>query len=330
MMGHRTLSREVMELHNQLLIADGHCDTILELIKTKRRLASPSIKGHVDLERLKKGNVRIQFFAAFIETIYKPYNSLGRVLELIDRFFQEVDLCREHISPGLTIRKIKKDLDMGKIIAVLGIEGGEALNGSTAVLRMLYRLGVRFIGLTWNQRNQLADGVGERFTGGGLTSFGIEVIKEMNELGMIIDLAHISEQGFWDVLKRSNAPVMVSHTNCYKLCNHPRNLTDKQIKALAMHDGIMGLSFVPEFLGSGNPGLEEFMNHLDHVAGLVGTEVIAIGSDFDGIDKTARQLTDCRCYPLITEKLMDRGYTKREIQGIMGENMLRFMKKILK
>ncbi|HWI54409.1 MAG TPA: dipeptidase [Desulfobacteria bacterium] len=329
MMGNKNLSREVMELHNQIIIADGHCDTILELLRSNRRLASPSMKGHVDLERLKKGNVRVQFFAAFIETIYKPYNSLGRVLELIDKFYQEVELCQEFISPCSTTKKIKKDLDEGKIIAVLGIEGGEALNGSLAVLRMLYRLGVRFIGLTWNQRNQLADGVGERLTGGGLTSFGFEVIKEMNELGMIIDLSHISEKGFWDVLKHSNAPVMVSHTNCYELCSHPRNLADKQIKALADQGGIMGLSFVPEFLGGENPGLEEFMNHLDHVAGLVGTDIIALGSDFDGIDKTPRGLEDCRCYPVITGKLMDRGYTKREIRGIMGENMLRFMEKIL-
>lgn len=329
MMGIKKPPRDVMEIHEQLLVADGHCDTILELLKSGRKLMNPSISGHVDLARLKKGNVRLQFFAAFIETVYKPHNSLQRALQLIDKFYTEVEPCKE-LSVGLTMKRIGKDLDAGKTVALLGIEGGEALNGDISVLRVLYRLGVRFLGLTWNQRNQIADGVGERGTRGGLTTFGQEVVRSMNQLGMIIDLSHISEPGFWDVLDQSEHPVLVSHTNCFKLCNHPRNLTDKQIKVLASNGGIMGLSFVPDFLGGENPSIEDFMNHLDHVAGLVGTQVIGLGSDFDGIDKTATGLEDCRCYPKITAKLLERGYTKAEIRGIMGENMLRLMDKVLK
>lgn len=330
MMGNSNITRTVRELHEQLIVADGHCDTLLELVKTGRRLTNPSITGHVDLERLKKGNVRIQFFAAFIESAYKPHNSIKRALQLIDRFHKEVESCDMSVSPGLKMRNIKKDLEKGKLIAVLGIEGGEAIDDDMAILRMFYRLGVRFMGLTWNQRNLLADGVAERITGGGLTNFGIQVVREMNRLGMMIDLSHISERGFWDVLDKSTDPVMVSHANCQKLCNHPRNLSDDQITALAQKGGILGLSFVPEFLGEDKPCIEEFMNHLDHVAGLVGTDCLALGSDFDGIDETPPGLHDCRCYPRITAKLLERGYTKSEIRGIMGENMLRFMGKVLK
>lgn len=317
------------ELHRRLVVVDGHCDTILDAARGKRRFCRLSDTGHVDIIRLQEGGVRVQFFAAFIEESYKPYSSLTRALQLIDAFYKELDACCGLVAPALTIKQVKKDLKDGKIIAVLGIEGGEALNGDLAVLRMLHRLGVRWLGLTWNQRNQLADGVGESVTGGGLTCFGRQVIEEMNRLGMIIDLAHISEAGFWDVLEFSRHPVMVSHANCLKLCRHPRNLSDEQIKALARKGGVLGLSFVPDFLGHGPVNIDHFFDHVDHVAALVGTDVIAIGSDFDGIAHTPAGLEDCRCFPRITEGLMERGYTEKEIRGIMGENMLRLMENVL-
>ncbi len=328
MMVNKNTLNSALELHKQLMVVDGHCDTILEVAKGRRKLGQFTDTGHVDLSRMYEGGVRVQFFAAFIETKYKPFNSLARALQLIDFFYTEVDSCSDVLIPGLTVRQIKSDLKAGKVIAVLGIEGGEALNGDLSVLRILYRLGVRFLGLTWNQRNQLADGTGESITGGGLTNFGREVVLEMNRLGMIIDLAHISEPGFWDTLEISRFPVMVSHANCYKLCSHRRNLNDEQIRALAEKRGILGLSFVPEFLGQGRKSIDGFLDHVDHVAGLVGTDSIALGSDFDGIEETAPGLDDCRCFPMITAGLVKRGYKEDEIKGIMGENMLRLMEKV--
>jgi len=317
-----------LELDKKLNVVDCHCDTILEVARGKSGLCRPSLTGHVDIFRLREGGVGVQFFAAFIEPVYKPFGSLQRALQLIDTFYTETESSHGIIVPGFTFKQIRNKLREDKIVAVLGIEGGEALNGDVSVLRMLYRLGVRFLGLTWNQRNQIADGVGERITGGGLTNFGREVIREMNQLGMIIDLAHISEAGFWDALQLSQAPVMVSHTNCYALCEHPRNLTDDQIKALAAMRGIMGLSFVPDFLGSKRNSIDGFLDHVDYVAGLVGTSVIAIGSDFDGIEKTPEGLEDCRCYPMIARGLLDRGYTQQEVGDIMGGNVLRFMEQV--
>lgn len=323
------LSNSAEDLHKDLLVVDGHCDTILEIIRGKRKLGQLNGEGHIDLVRMKEGGVKVQFFAAFIETVFKPYHSLTRALQLIDAFYTEMADYGDAIVPGFGMKQIRKDLKEGKIIAVLGIEGGEALNGDLAVLRMLNRLGVRSIGLTWNQRNNIADGVGESVTRGGLTEFGRQVICEMNRLGMIVDLAHISEPGFWDALELSNKPVMVSHANCAALCGHPRNLSDSQIKALAQKGGVLGVSFVPDFLGRGRSSVEEFLDHVDHVAALVGTEVIALGSDFDGIDVTASGLEDCRCYPSITAKLLERGYTEKEIRNIMGENFFRLMEKVI-
>lgn len=326
MMENKITGKDALELHNQMLIVDGHCDTLLHAANEKRNICRPSDTGHIDLIRLKQGGVKVQFFAAFIETIYKPFSSLTRATQLIDTFYSEIELCGGLLVPGFSLRQIKRDLKDGKITAILGIEGGEALNADLAVLRMLFRLGVRFLGLTWNQRNQIADGVGESITGGGLTRFGREVVREMNSLGMVIDLAHISEAGFWDVLQVSGHPVIVSHANCYKLCDHPRNLKDDQIQALAKTGGVFGLSFVPDFMGK---NIDDFLDHLDYVAGLAGTDVIAIGSDFDGIEETPEGLKDCRCYPGITAKLMERGYTEKEIRGIMGENMFRLMEQVL-
>lgn len=321
-----SLNEDIGQFHRQITVADCHCDTLLDVLQKGRRINKYSDEGHVDLVKLQQGGVNIQFFAAFIETVYKPCHSLTRALELIDAFYREIETCNDALVHGYNARQIRKILKQDKIVAVLGIEGGEALNGNLAVLHSLYRLGVRFLGLTWNQRNQIADGVGEGVTGGGLTHFGREVVREMNSLGMIIDLAHISEAGFWDVLECTQDPVMVSHANCYRLRNHPRNLKDGQITALARSGGILGLSFFPEFTGD---SIDDFLDHLDFVAALAGTDMIALGSDFDGFAKTPAGLEDARCYPVITAKLFERGYTEKEIKGIMGGNVLRLIEKVL-
>lgn len=317
-------------LHYDCAIVDLHCDTLLDLAVGQRSLTGHSMSGHVDLPRLIMGNVKVQFFAAFIHSDYKPERALKRVLQLIDVFYRTLDKCGDQVTVGLSFKQIARELKNNRLIAVLAVEGGEALAGDLAVLRILHRLGVRAVGLTWNQRNELADGVWERNTGGGLTAFGREVIIEMNRLGMIVDLAHIAEAGFWDVLRLSGDPVMVSHANSYALCSHPRNLKDDQIKALAGQGGLMGLTFAPEFISTEAAGVERFLDHIDHVAGLVGTGCIGIGSDFDGIGETPVGLEDAAKFINITQGLLERGYTEEEIKGIMGGNALRLIRKVLR
>lgn len=325
-----SINKDAENLHYSCSVVDLHCDTLLELVEGKRSLAGQGMTGHVDLTRLITGNIKVQFFAAFIQEVYKPERSLKRVLQLIETFYREVEGCGEQVVVGLSYRQIAREIKNNRLVAILAVEGGEAIAGDLSVLRILYRLGVRALSLTWNQRNELADGVWERNTGGGLTGFGREVVMEMNRLGMLIDLAHIAEAGFWDVLRLSGAPLMVSHANCQTVCPHPRNLRDDQIKALSAHGGIMGLTFAPEFISPGEAGLEQFLDHIDHIAGLVGTGCIGIGSDFDGIGEVPAGLTDATKFINITQGLLDRGYTEEEIRGIMGGNALRLLQKVLK
>jgi len=217
----------------------------------------------------------------------------------------------------------------GKIAALLAIEGGDALGGGIATLRMFYRLGVRCLALTWNHRNQLADGVAEAATNGGLTAFGQQVVTEMNRLGMLVDVAHLAPAGFWDVLRLSQAPVIVSHANCRALHDHRRNLTDSQIKELAAHGGVMGVTFVPQFLSGGEADLCHVLDHIDHVCQLVGTDYVGLGSDFDGAKHTAQGLEDVSCYSKITKGLLDRGYASHAVAKILGGNWLRVMQQVI-
>ena len=322
------LSSMAQELHRKSVVVDAHCDTLTALLKEKRSLGELSTSGHIDLPRMRAGGINLQFFAAFIAPEYR-HTALIRVMEIIDVLYREA----EQNAGYMVFVKDKNSLDKAfteeKIAALLTIEGGEALMGELSVLRMLYLLGVRGLTLTWNGRNELADGVGEG-SAGGLTDFGKAVVREMNSLGMLIDVSHISEKGFWDVLELSAAPVIASHSNCKKLCEHRRNLTDDQILALNQGGGVVGLSFVPQFINSSEADLNSFLDHVDHVAELAGLDCIGLGSDFDGIDTVTAGLEDCTRMPFITEGLLKRGYGEEAIKKILGENFLRVIRKILR
>lgn len=183
--------------------------------------------------------------------------------------------------------------------------------------------------MTWNGRNELADGVGESETEGGLTRFGRAVVQEMNRLGMVVDASHLSEAGFWDVLEVSNQPVITSHANSRCICNHRRNLTDEQIRALAARGGVIGLTFYPDFIHPDQPSLEKLLDHMDHIISLAGVDCIGLGSDFDGIDQVTSGLEDISRLPAITEGRWRRGYREEEIAKILGGNFLRVLQQVL-
>jgi membrane dipeptidase len=319
------------QIHQKAIIVDGHCDTILEIMNHKRNLEKKSTTGHLDIPRMKEGGINVQFFAVFIEDIYKPDRSLKRTLQLIDCFYKEIERNRDDISLVINYNQIKEINKAGKIAAILSIEGGEALEGDLGVLRVLYRLGVRLLTLTWNQRNRIADGMGESRTGSGLTEFGLKVIDEMNDLRMLIDVSHLSETGFWDVIKRSKTPIVVSHSNCYALCPHLRNLKDEQIKALADKDGVIGITFVPDFLTQEKrkTSVKDVVKHIDYLVEKVGVDYVGLGSDFDGTGELPLGLEGVDKIPNLTEELLDRGYKEREIEKILGGNFLRVFRKVV-
>ena len=319
------------EIHQKAIVFDGHCDTILEIMNHKRTLEKKSTTGHLDIPRMKEGGIDVQFFAIFIEDIYKPDRSLKRTLQLIDCFYKEIEKNQNDISLVINYNQIKEVNRLGKIAAILSIEGGEALEGDLGVLRVLYRLGVRLLTLTWNQRNQIADGIGESRTGSGLTEFGLKVIDEMNDLRMLIDVSHLSETGFWDVIKRSKIPIVASHSNCYALCPHLRNLKDEQIKALANKDGVIGITFVPDFLTQEKrkTSVKDVVKHIDYLVEKVGVDYVGLGSDFDGTGDLPLGLEGVDKIPNLTEELLDRGYKEREIEKILGGNFLRVFKEVV-
>ena len=319
------------QVHQKAIVFDGHCDTILEIVNHKRSLGSRASTGHLDIPRLKEGGIDIQVFAVFIEDIYKPDRSLKRTLQLIDCFYNEIGKNQDEISLITNFNQLEEVNRAGKIAAVLSIEGGEALEGDLAVLRVLYKLGVRLLTLTWNQRNQIADGLNESRTGGGLTEFGIRVIEEMNRLGMLVDVSHLSEAGFWDVVKYSKTPIIASHSNCYTICPHRRNLKDGQIKAIVDKGGVIGITFVPNFLTQENKKatLEDVIKHIDYLVEKAGVDYVGLGSDFDGTGGLPLDLEGVEKVPNITIELVKRGYKEEDIKKILGGNFLRVFKEVV-
>ncbi|MGE5673014.1 MAG: dipeptidase, partial [Mycobacterium leprae] len=220
----------------------------------------------------------------------------------------------------------------GGLAVLINIEGAEGIQGSLALLRNYYRLGVRMMGLVWNHRNEVADGAMEERSGGRLTQFGRSVIEEMNRLGMLIDLAHITAPGFYDVLELSADPVLFTHGNCRALFDHPRNLTDDQIKALARQGGVFGISIVSGFMAKESiaDGVRMVADHIDHAVQVVGScDHVGYGSDFDGATPPAG-LEDVTRLPHLTAELLRRGYTEADLVKILGGNYLRVFDRVLK
>ena len=319
---------DARSLHFSAPVFDAHADTVLDLLRG-RRFLDRSAAGHIDLPRLREGGVRLQVFALYTEPEYKPERALARVLTLWDALRgalgeagDDVRLCR---TPA--------DLDAvpsGGLGAILSVEGGEAIGTSLPLLRALFALGVRAMGLTWNQRNAIADGAGESRAQGGLTEFGREVVREMNRLGMVVDVSHLCERSFWDVLETSGQPVIASHSNARALCDHVRNLRDEQIRALARADGVMGMNFFANFLDAEpeRADVRRVCDHIDHICGLVGARHVGLGSDFDGISRAPVGLEDCSRMPAVTEELCRRGYGEADVRAILGGNFLRVFRQV--
>ncbi len=312
-------------------VIDGHCDTVglLNAQKKERAFKKHNIKGHLDLPRMRQGGIKLQFFALYIKEELASAGSLRYCLSLLDSYYKMMEPCRDQVQTIYNLSDLQEVISGPKTGALISVEGGEALQGELFVLRALFRLGVRSLGLTWNHRNRLAVGVGENSPGEGLTSFGKKVVKEMNSLGMLIDLAHVNEKGFFEAAVASSAPVIVSHANARALCEHPRNLTDEQLKKLKDVNGVIGLTYYPEFIAAHDAGLDDLLNHFVYVEELIGTDNLGLGSDFDGIDKVIEGLEDAACVPRLIEGLLVCGFSPAEIEKITHKNFLRVLENTL-
>lgn len=313
---------------HDIFIIDGHCDTVEKIADLKANLYTGE-KSHLSIHGLRKGGVRVQLFACWVGPKTRYYPCLQKGLKLIDAYYSMLETYSEVFHPVYDYDDIRHALNNDKIAALLTVEGGDVLEGEIANLRILYRLGVRGLTLTWNHRNELADGVMETRSCGGLSMFGYEVIKEMNKLGMLIDVSHLSEKGFYDVLEASTKPVAATHSNAFAVCRHPRNLKDEQILALASKGGVIGINFYPEFLAEGRAGIKDIIRHIEYLASLAGTNVIGFGSDFDGIDHLPDLIPGPEGFSLIINELLRLNYKEEDVRKIAYKNFLNLIKTIL-
>lgn len=309
-------------------IVDAHCDTITILTQQNRKLGNYSSQGHLDLPRLKKGAVDVQFFAIFVgpDNSDNPVAYTNQNIELFNEEMQNNLSLVKHVC---TYNEINNSFIDKKISAVLTIEGGEALGGNIDQLNIYYQQGIRGLTLTWNGRNELADGVGLGDMATGLTYLGRQVVHRMSVLGMMIDVSHLAEPGFWDVIAEVRVPIAATHSNCREICDHPRNLTNQQIKAIAESGGVIGVTYVPQFIDITNPSIDRLMDHIQHIYQVGGISCIGLGSDFDGIDTTTKDLHDASIAVHNVEvALAKRGFKTGEIEQILGLNWLRLFKEV--
>ncbi len=305
-------------------IVDLHCDTISLLSEKEGSLYCNA--GHFDIKRALESKLALQFFALFSMPV-DCNTSMRQILKQIDKFYLEMDKNSEYLFLARDYNDINKGLDSGKIACLLHLEGAEALGTDEEMLRILYRLGLRSIGLTWNNRNLLADGVAEGDQAGGLSLQGRQVLDEMSKLGIILDLSHISEKSFFDALAYYDKPVLVSHANARALCNHRRNLNDSQLRALALNGGVIGINQVADFVKEDSPTVDDLLDHIVYIADLIGVEHIGLGSDFDGADKIV--MKGIEDYSKWESLLSARSFTQEEIEKILGLNALRVIESVL-
>jgi len=306
-----------------MLIVDTHCDTLMALAEPD----NPFTNGaplHVTPDRLREGGVTLQVCALFAG----PAGPKGQGKDA-PRAQAEAQLqaLPQLLSDG--IRQVDSPFDAapGKPHIMLSIEGGEIIGDSLETLRHFRQQGVRLFSLTWNHENLLAYPHCTAGGQNGLKPFGWEVVRELARLGIAADVSHLGEGGFWDLIFHAEEPPMASHSCCRKLCNHTRNLTDDQIRALIDAGGWIGVNFYTAFLSeTGQADIRTLVAHIAHIAELGGVRHVGVGSDFDGINAPPEGLEHVGKMPALLEALRDHGFSEDEVEGIAGRNFLSYMK----
>lgn len=326
-------------------IIDMHCDTIMALMGKTDTLRKSN--NMIDLEKMQQGNYLLQCFAMFVPYISKDdpkYSPFEMCHKMIDRYYQELELNKDLILPAFTSQDIEENIKNNKMTALLTIEEGGVCLGNIEFLRNFYRLGVRMMTLTWNFKNEIASPNIDYFkitpemkkedikfianTVDGLTDFGIEVVKEMNRLGMVIDCSHLGDKGFYDVIKYSEKPIVCSHSCARSVCNHLRNLTDDMLYKLKDNGGVVGINYCPSFVREGEElvTIKDIVKHIIYIRDLIGIDYIGFGSDFDGISNARLELKDASMMNLVIDELRLNGFSEEDIDKISYKNVLRVFK----
>ena len=326
-------------------IIDMHCDTIMALMGKTDNLRESN--NMIDLKKMQEGNYLLQCFAMFVPYVSKDdpkYSPFEMCNKMIDRYYQELENNKDYILPAFTSDDIEENIKNNKMTALLTIEEGGVCLGNIEFLRNFYRLGVRMMTLTWNFKNEIASPNIDYFkitpemkkedikfvanTTDGLTEFGIEVVKEMNRLGMVIDCSHLGDKGFYDVIKYSEKPIVCSHSCARSVCNHPRNLTDDMLYKLKENGGVIGINYCPSFVKETEDivTIKDIVKHIIYIRNLIGIDYVGFGSDFDGIPNNRLELKDASMMNKVIEELRLNGFSEEDIDKVSYKNVLRVFK----
>jgi len=313
-----------------MLTGDTHCDTALSVYENGGDGTDLyANRFQLDIRRLMAAGPRVQFFAAFADPKKYRNDTLSRVLSILDVVYDAQEKYGDIFAICKSADEIDRAVSGGKTAALLSVEGGECLNGEISVLRQLYRLGVRSMLLAWNYRNLLADGAGEE-NGAGLTSFGKQAVAEMNRLGMIVDVSHLCEASFDDVMSVTTKPVIASHSNAYAVCRNPRNLSDRQLSDIKANGGVVGINFYPCFLNNTDRAdMDDVIRHIEHICSVTGEDHVGIGADFDGIEYTPAGLEGTERIHALFERLLQLNYPESFVRKFAGLNFMRVIRQIL-
>ncbi|MEY3945675.1 MAG: hypothetical protein RJB03_381 [Bacteroidota bacterium] len=370
-------SQSYKKLHEKAIVIDTHNDFISTGIE-KGKSFDQNLKGitHSDLNRMKEGGIDVQVFSIFCDENYGKGTAYAFANREIDTLYATVARNPNRMMIVRNSKELQTAVSTGKLGAMMGVEGGHMIEDEISNLEKLHARGARYMTLTWNNSTSWASSAADERVKKdlghpyGLNALGEQIVKRMNELGMIVDISHVGERTFYDAIRISTKPVIASHSCAYALCPVPRNLTDEQIKAVGKNGGVIQLNFYSGFVDSSfrdknnafirkhqqekdsllksnpsdfyanlylhekykdeidgvRPSLTLLIDHLDHIVKLIGVNHVGLGSDFDGINSSPRELNDVTNMPLITEELMKRGYSKKDIFKILGGNFIRVLK----
>ena len=319
----------VSDLENKMFVLDSHCDTPSEMVRG-RDLSIDNATGHVDFPKIGRSGVDGAFFALYIPADLDEKEAMRCAMRQYEAVADALIGGQARVATSMN--QAYRNKEEGLFSIFLGLENGSPIGKSIDRVKMLYDKGIRYITLCHSRDNEICDSCAtlvKRW--GGLSPFGQKVVAEMNRLGMLIDVSHVSDETFYDVLKYSSKPVVATHSCCRTLCNHPRNMTDDMIRALAAAGGVIQINFYPYFLdssykeGGDRPSYTMIADHIDHVVGLVGVDHVGIGSDFDGIEVTPDGMENISMVPKLLDELRRRGYSEADLAKIASGNFFRIL-----
>ena len=322
-------------LHRETPLIDGHNDypwalrehnAERDLNRLDIRVSQPTL--HTDIPRLRQGGVGGQFWSVYVPATLQGGAAVRATLEQIDVVHRMVRKYPDTFELATTAADVERIFKAGKIASLIGMEGGHAIDDSLATLRMLHAAGARYMTLTHSANVRWADSGTDKPRLGGLSRFGEEVVREMNRLGMLVDLSHTSPETMRDTIAVSEAPIVFSHSDARALNDHGRNVPDEVLRLLPKNGGVVMVTFVPGFLVRGGQAtLADVANHMDHVRKVAGADHVGIGSDFDGIQAVPAGLEDVSKYPALTAELLRRGWPEQDVRKALGLNILRVMRR---